>query len=359
MAGLGIFLFNYLAAIKTFVATPYYIIDSAVILKTFYYSNACNAIFLISCVFHKCVFKHYVIPSNITFKIDVFNNRHLLIIIIIIITILLFIVTEEKLFLSFSMGIFLIINEYAYRTKSKHKRRLSYIVIILFLIIMITNFSRFNYVPLFIITLFVGFRLHGRANFAVLFCIGLVLYTIGSYTKTVAVSQFAGGTSFFWADFAVRFVTADFLDSYDNLLNIINYYPNRVGFIGGDTLIGSILTFIPRSIWVEKPFSMGWTLGRLWHPNVIGLSLAPSLHGELFANFGFIGGLIGFYIFGIVVSLLEKILSPKNLSLNYYICFLIFIFSRGDFLLIDVLYYTIIPYFILRIYFKNKISIGV
>ena len=87
---------------------------------------------------------------------------------------------------------------------------------------------------------------------------------------------------------------------------------------------------------------------------MIGLSLAPSFHGELFANFGFIVGLLGFYIFGIVVCILDKTLSARNLAINYYICFLVFIFARGDFLRIDVLYYTIIPYFIFKIYFKNK-----
>ncbi|MDB2559777.1 hypothetical protein N9X49_01640 [Amylibacter sp.] len=181
----------------------------------------------------------------------------------------------------------------------------------------------------------------------------IILYFLGSFTKTLSTSKFDDYSLLFWWDVYIRLITMDFLDSYDNLIKIVDYFPRYVEHTMGSSFLAGILTFVPRVIWELKPISFGWLIGSAWHPDIKGLSLAPSLYGELYGNFGFFGGIIGFHLFGMFASLIDRIKFSQHKALKIYLCWLFFMQLRGDFLLNDVIYLVVIPYLIWVSALKN------
>ncbi|MFN3477630.1 MAG: oligosaccharide repeat unit polymerase, partial [Candidatus Methylomirabilales bacterium] len=166
----------------------------------------------------------------------------------------------------------------------------------------------------------------------------------------LAVSLFAGsalktvvGTG--WQvsdlkDFTVatghRIQTLEFIDAFDNLCRILELYVDQGLYLYGWSLAAALLNFIPRGLWPDKPYSLGKLLVQdlTGETELTGTSFAPSLLGELVANFGPLAGPMGYFVFGMLARLLygrfRGLEHDSPYAILYLMSFvLLFLESRG------------------------------
>lgn len=76
----------------------------------------------------------------------------------------------------------------------------------------------------------------------------------------------------------------------------------------GETFVASVLSWVPREFWIDKPVGLGTTLTQLYRPDLLaaGHSEAGLLHGELIYNFGFWGLIFGAVALGFWIFWLDK-----------------------------------------------------
>jgi len=140
---------------------------------------------------------------------------------------------------------------------------------------------------------------------------------------------------------------ADFLI----LLSIIRDFGDKFNYLVGESFLKLFVFPIPRSIYEDKPDSIGRTMGILYQPETDGLALNTTLLGEEFANFG----LFGFLILGLLLISFHFLRKFSNKNISYYMLPFYFTFP---FLMMrtnvsDVFIQTIVTFFILLILTKK------
>jgi hypothetical protein len=124
-------------------------------------------------------------------------------------------------------------------------------------------------------------------------------------------------------------------DAFPNIMATIDYV-HKFGFSYGYQLIGGLLFFIPRIIWVDKPYSTGQVVGEhLISDFGFNFSnLSNPLVSESFVNFGVLGVIIVPIILAFTFIKMIKWLQSndylKKIMAFYFAMHLIFLL-RGDF----------------------------
>ena len=124
-------------------------------------------------------------------------------------------------------------------------------------------------------------------------------------------------------------------DAFANTMATIDYV-NKYGFSYGFQFLGSILFFIPRSIWVSKPLSTGKLVGEhLINDYDFGFdNLSNPLVSESYINFGIIGIILTAIFFAFILIRMMRWLQSdyylKKIMAFYLAIHLIFLL-RGDF----------------------------
>ncbi|MFQ3576617.1 MAG: hypothetical protein SNJ77_09295 [Cytophagales bacterium] len=111
------------------------------------------------------------------------------------------------------------------------------------------------------------------------------------------------------------------------------------GFFDGETMTYYTFAFIPRFLWPEKPKIMQGA----WFAHKIGMaiindyggynnSINMTVYGEFYLNFGFVGVVVGCFIFGALIALFWKT-SPIFENHNNYLAnvFALYLLSNGFF----------------------------
>lgn len=126
------------------------------------------------------------------------------------------------------------------------------------------------------------------------------------------------------------FTTVDF-DAYSMLARGIDYV-STAGLSWGYQLLSALLFFVPRSIWLDKPFGSGQTVAEYQGQTYTNLSFP--LPAEGYINFGVVGLMLFAFLF---VSICKKCDSsfwygtPKRWMPFYSLaCFEFFFMLRGD-----------------------------
>jgi oligosaccharide repeat unit polymerase len=85
---------------------------------------------------------------------------------------------------------------------------------------------------------------------------------------------------------------------------VIDVYPAQHPYEYGKTLLVTLLAFIPRAAWPDKPVGLAKSLTRytdgVYFQATTGHSITPTLLGDFYANFGVVGVILGGIIFGVV-----------------------------------------------------------
>ncbi|MBP8990883.1 MAG: oligosaccharide repeat unit polymerase [Spirochaetes bacterium] len=99
------------------------------------------------------------------------------------------------------------------------------------------------------------------------------------------------------------------------IMKIVDSFGKDTSFLFGRTFFSSIYTLIP-SEYRPINYQLSRIIKETWFFNVPGGSLPPTIIGEMYANFGHIGVIIGMFIFGSFIGISNRILLKNN---NYLV----------------------------------------
>ena len=127
-------------------------------------------------------------------------------------------------------------------------------------------------------------------------------------------------------------------DQLRHVKDVIKFVPDELDFQYGKTFLNLLVKPIPSVIWEGKPQGAGSVITKTIYPKAssLGVTVAPSLLGELYLNLHVAGIILGMFLFGFIGKALYLFLlnnqQNRNVVIIYAIC-LPFVFSelRGDF----------------------------
>jgi len=93
-------------------------------------------------------------------------------------------------------------------------------------------------------------------------------------------------------------------------------YTDMYGYSYGEQFLVSVLFWIPRSIWPDKPVGSGVTIGEGLGYNFTNIS-AP-LWAEFNINFGMIGVILCFLLYGMITAKLQNNFMKTRGDINFY-----------------------------------------
>lgn len=85
---------------------------------------------------------------------------------------------------------------------------------------------------------------------------------------------------------------------------VFEVFPQQEAFKNGQTLLVTVLGFVPRAVWPDKPVGIGKEMTRYvvgpYHDPVYGYSVTVTLPADFYLNFGWVGLLMGGFGLGVV-----------------------------------------------------------
>jgi hypothetical protein len=170
-------------------------------------------------------------------------------------------------------------------------------------------------------------------------------FTIGRAAESFEESLNDAGADAEGYDWYAFFVFGGDLDAFENGMQMLRAIPEYHDYLYGSTMVAVLYNPVPRILWPDKPSPSpidilaknGFGLGSIPNPNI-----AVSLIGELYANFGWFGVLLGMTVFGLLSRRIHSHLS--SLGTQYALiqlglfCGFVPLLLRGNFLVM-VIYY--------------------
>lgn len=206
----------------------------------------------------------------------------------------------------------------------------------------------------------------GSMAFAVLAAFGLY-GSIGRF-RLVAVATLIGMVVIFPAADAFRYDTQTGIGfenplqeltgpDYDGFAQILNtaQYVDLEGRTGGRQLLGTLLFWVPRSLWPDKPLDTGVMLAEYKEYNFTNIS--SPLWAEFYIDFGWVGMIIGLFLVGFFARRLdiaaeaELRLRPSPTVLSCVLPFYSMIILRGS-LLQSLAYISMAAIFMLLVQWR-------
>jgi hypothetical protein len=124
-------------------------------------------------------------------------------------------------------------------------------------------------------------------------------------------------------------------DAFANVMGTIDYVSNK-GLSYGYQLLSALLFFVPRSLWADKPYSTGETIGEylMSQYDFNYDNLSNPLASEGYVNFGILGSMFFAIALALTIVIFIKWLNSnkplKRIMAFYFAVHLIFLL-RGDF----------------------------
>ncbi|MHA0036125.1 O-antigen polymerase [Deinococcus sp. PESE-13] len=121
----------------------------------------------------------------------------------------------------------------------------------------------------------------------------LLLFPYADFTRR----QSQQGLAFSQTKITDIYIRKGDYDAFQMVLNM-NRYVNLYGNQSGENLLGSLLFFVPRSVWPAKPYGTGQVVAdRLGYRF---LNLSAPLWGEGFVAFGYLGVVLLLFLYGMI-----------------------------------------------------------
>jgi oligosaccharide repeat unit polymerase len=115
----------------------------------------------------------------------------------------------------------------------------------------------------------------------------------------------------------------------DGYLPVIAKVPDEVGFLYGSSYIGTLLFFVPRALWPEKPRGVGAIVAEIIFGGGAGIPLGAV--GEVYWNFYIPGVVVVFFLYGLFHQWLARTFTQYHHVPAFWVLYVItlFIFSPG------------------------------
>ena len=108
-----------------------------------------------------------------------------------------------------------------------------------------------------------------------------------------------------------RWIIAGHFDSFQNFVLMVREYSSLTY---GYQLLGALLFFIPRTLWLDKPISTGTQMAR--DLNLPFENIAMNFFGEGYINFGLFGVILFGAIFGFILASLDNMKFNRSFLIN-------------------------------------------
>ncbi|GGQ16712.1 hypothetical protein GCM10009411_16240 [Shewanella litoralis] len=139
------------------------------------------------------------------------------------------------------------------------------------------------------------------------FVVGIFIFAVISGTMISKRFETQGADAYVANNF-ISIIEAAYtgLPMIDHLGLSIKYVEEN-GYDYGDVYINSVLFFIPRSIWVNKPLQLSRLMRENFYGDTTG-GIPPGLFGESYIAFGWVGVFIIAVLYGFLIRFLDKII---------------------------------------------------
>lgn len=105
-------------------------------------------------------------------------------------------------------------------------------------------------------------------------------------------------------------LVANNIDFFRDIVDVMDAIPDHRDYLYGESLLAAIVFPIPRAWWPNKPEAIGMVMPRLEGTESYSRSL--TIFGELYANFGIIGVVVGSFTFGIIAARIQQLFLAHN-----------------------------------------------
>jgi hypothetical protein len=178
-------------------------------------------------------------------------------------------------------------------------------------------------------------------SICVLFFLSMILY-VYRLRSSLAINQtisndFLGQLNNFFKfeELAVNLIGEGNVPNLPILMKIIDSWQLEIGYLYGESYLFPFYRLLPD---VLKPENMSVSLlvKKQWYEHLTNGALPSTCYGEMFANFGFTGIIVGMFIFGLLLAKLNNLLLKFN-NLYYLIIYslivssFVFIYPKGEF----------------------------
>jgi len=128
----------------------------------------------------------------------------------------------------------------------------------------------------------------------------------------------------------------------DGYLPVVAKVPDEVDFLYGRSYVGSLLFFVPRALWREKPRGAGAMNGELIFGRVTG-GIPPGAVGEAYWNFSIPGVVAIFFLYGVFHQWLARTYTQYAHVPAFWVLYVItlFIFSPAGVSMVNYLHHII------------------
>jgi O-antigen polysaccharide polymerase Wzy-like protein len=178
----------------------------------------------------------------------------------------------------------------------------------------------------------------------IVFCIATVVMLVLSVVRADWDFSRARADGVLGAEGVVR----ESLNIFRELCKTVEYFPRHMDYLHGYSFYGVVTNIVPRVWWPDKPIGVGRLASILYDYNADN-SIALSLPGELYANFGMLGSLVGMIFFGVLVSMIYRWYARRRgdqAALVIYVFLVVTVIQevRGDILDATMpLFYHLLP----------------
>ena len=143
------------------------------------------------------------------------------------------------------------------------------------------------------------------------------------------------------------------IEAFEHLCMSISYFPQSHDYYYGQRLFEEVFyLLIPRAFWAEKPIAYG-SRAILYdiNPALFFSGYHTGLPAQFYADFGFIGVITGFAVFGVMIKALYNIFKKNMHNAGIVIIYLVIVnqswlFLMGGFPWLNVLIIDVVPLFI-------------
>jgi oligosaccharide repeat unit polymerase len=162
---------------------------------------------------------------------------------------------------------------------------------------------------------------------------------------------------------SVKFLYTQTFEDMETLAVVCNFFPNNHPYYNGKRTVEEILVLpIPRALWKDKPLAYGFrAIINDINPAWFSYGFHSGLQSQFYADFGIIGVIFGFFIFGALIRLVYNIFSEHKYNKGmviFYICIISnsWLYLKGGFPWLSLAIASYIPLYLLLkyIYPENK-----
>ncbi|GEM_PF-6551363 len=127
------------------------------------------------------------------------------------------------------------------------------------------------------------------------------------------------------------------LPNINIIVFIMDHWGKEIDYLKGMSLVNIISGFMPADIrtFLVHNFSVSWIIKNQWFTHQSGGAIPPTIIGELFANFGYFGVFVMFFL-GIITAnifnwVFKNLSYPKLIFYTYFLWKFVFLMAKGEF----------------------------